>query len=154
MRTYETLYIIKPDVPEDEVQTLAKQLETLVTNDGGTIVKSEIWGKRRLAYEVKKCSEGYYVLLRFTGTPALVAKLQSHFRLSDAIVRHLLVHFDEHTLRLEDEQKRRKEAELRNAAAAASRRSEDDEGDDDEPPQRRSRRGRDDDDDGDEEEEE
>jgi len=156
LRTYETLYIIKPDVPEDEVQTLAKQLETLVASDGGEIVRSEIWGKRRLAYEVKKFSEGYYVLLRFTGNPGIVQRIESHFHLADAVIRHLLVLFDERTLRLEANQKKRKEAELRAAAANPRRRDEDsdDEDDGDFEPRyaRRGGRRRDDDEDRDEEE--
>lgn len=156
MRTYETLYIIKPDVPEDEVQTLAKQLETLVVSDGGEIVRSEIWGKRRLAYEVKKFSEGYYVLLRFTGNAGIVQRIENHFHLADAIIRHLLVLFDERTLRLEANQKKRKEAELRAAAANPRRRDEDsddeDEGDFEPRYARRGGRRRDDDDDRDDEE--
>jgi small subunit ribosomal protein S6 len=62
LRTYEALYIIRPDRPDDEVQTVAKQVESLVTNNGGAIVRSEIWGKRRLAYEVNHFTEGSYVL--------------------------------------------------------------------------------------------
>ena len=120
MRTYEALYIVRPDVRDDDVQTIAKEVETLVTENGGAIVRSEIWGKRKLAYEVQKCSEGYYILLRFDAGPSFVARLENHFRLTDAIIRYLVVHFDERLLRLEASQKKRREAEIRAGALAAA----------------------------------
>ena len=147
MKTYEALYIIRPEMADDEVQTVAKVVETLVTDNGGAIVRSEIWGKRRLAYQVQKCTEGNYVLLRFTALPAFVGRLENHFRLTDAIIRYMVVYFDEKTLRLEEEQKKRKEAEIRNSAAMAARRDVDDDDDDDVVRPRRSKRYDDDDDD-------
>ncbi len=144
MRTYEALYIVRPDLADDEVQTVAKEVETLITDNGGAIVRSEIWGKRRLAYEVQKFSEGCYALVRYTAVPTFVARLENHFRLTDAIIRYLVVHFDENMLNLEARQKKRKEAEIRNSAAATPR---DDDDDDDRPAPRRGRRYDDDDDD-------
>lgn len=144
LKTYEALYIARPDVPDDEIQTIAKEVENMITANGGAIVRSEIWGKRRLAYEVQKCTEGNYTLLRFESAANFVARLENHFRLTDAIIRYLVVHFDEKTLRLEDLQKKRKEAEIRNSAGVSTRSDEDDDDDNDRP--RRSRRYRDDDD--------
>ncbi|MCX5757570.1 MAG: 30S ribosomal protein S6 [Candidatus Hydrogenedentes bacterium] len=144
LKTYEALYIARPDVPDDEIQTIAKQVEDMITANGGAIVRSEIWGKRRLAYEVQKCTEGNYVLLRFEAVANFVARLENHFRLTDAIIRFLVVHFDEKTLRLEALQKKRKEAEIRNSVGVSARSDENDDDDSDRP--RRSRRYRDDDD--------
>ncbi len=144
MRTYETLYIVRPDLSDEEVQAVVDDVTALVTGAGAEIVKAETWGKRRLAYEVQKCSEGYYVLVRFAATPEVVARLENHFRLTDAIIRFLIVHFDERTLKLEANQKKRKEAELRSNAAASR---DDDDEDADEPVHARSRRFADDDDD-------
>jgi len=124
VRTYETLYILRPELQDEEAEAIAQNIESQITADGGSIVHSEIWGKRRLAYEVQKCSEGYYILVRFTATPEFVERLENHFRLTDAVIRYLLLHFDEHTLRLEARQKKRKEAELQSAAAAARPRGE------------------------------
>lgn len=145
MRTYEALYIVKPDVQDDEIQTIAKDVESLVTTNGGTIVRSEIWGKRKLAYEVKKQTEGVYVLLRFESSPEFVGKLENHFRLSENVIRDLIVYFDPQTLRLEEEQKQRVEAEIRNSAANRDR--DDDDDDDDRRPSRGRRRDDDDEDD-------
>ncbi|MCX5772366.1 MAG: 30S ribosomal protein S6 [Candidatus Hydrogenedentes bacterium] len=138
MRTYESLYILRPDLQEEEVEALAKDVESQITGDGGTIVRSETWGKRRLAYEVQKCSEGYYILVRFMATPVFVARLENYFRLTDAVIRYLMLHFDERTLRLEARQKKRKEAELQSAAAVKPRGEEDE----DEEVGARSGRGR------------
>ena len=117
MRTYEALYIVSPDLEDDAIQTIAKDVESLVVNHEGAVVRSEIWGKRKLAYEVKKRTEGVYVLLRFQANPDVVSKLESYFKLADAIIRSLIAHFDEHTLRLEAEQNQRREEELRSAPA-------------------------------------
>ena len=151
MRTYETLFILRPELQEEEVEALAKNVESQITTDGGSIVQSEIWGKRRLAYEVQKCSEGYFILVRFTAVPTFVERLENYFRLTDAVMRYLMLHFDEHTLRLEESQKKRKEAELSAAAAAVKSRDKDDDDDDDESDRGRGRRYRDEDaDEGDE----
>ena len=113
MRTYEALYIVRPDIEDDDIQTIANEVETLVSDNGGTIVRSEIWGKRRLAYEVKKFNEGSYVLLRFTSEPDFLARLEGYFRLAEPVIRFLVVHFDKQMLRLEAEQLKRKEEEIK-----------------------------------------
>lgn len=145
MRTYEALYIVKPDLKDDEIQTVAKDVETLVSSNGGAIVRSETWGKRKLAYEVDKYTEGVYVLLRFQSPASFVGKLANHFRLTESIIRDVIVYFDDKTLRLEEEQKRRTEAELRASAARTAERDEDDEEEDDRRPPRGRRRDEDDD---------
>lgn len=132
MRTYEALYIITPEADDAGIQTVAKGVEDLVTDNGGVIVRSEIWGRRRMAYTVKKFTEGCFVLLRFDAEPEFITKLELHFRLSEQIFRHLVVHFDERTLKLELEQQKR-DVEL--AHAAANNEDGDDE-DDDRPPRR------------------
>ncbi len=112
MRTYEALFIVRPEASEEEVQAIATEVEKLVTDGGGAIVRSEIWGKRRLAYEVSKCTEGNYVLIRFQCDPSFPQKLEQYFRLHESVIRDIVVYFDEHTLKFEAEQIRRNEAEL------------------------------------------
>ena len=142
MRTYEALYIVNPTLEDDAIQTIVKEVEALVTNQGGAIVRSEIWGRRKLAYTVKKFTDGFYVLLRFTASPEFIQKLETTFKLNESFLRYLIVHFDEQTLKLEAEQQRRNLEEARNAA----NRSRDDDDDDDEPVPA-GRRQRDDDED-------
>jgi len=129
LRTYEALYIVHPDQDDAGIQTVAKGVEDLITENGGAIVRSEIWGRRRLAYTVKKLTEGYYVLLRFQAEPTFIDKLELHFRLSETIFRHVVVHLDERTQKLEIEQQKR-DAEL--AANLANSDERDDEDDRDE----------------------
>jgi len=138
LRTYEALYIVSPEVDDDGIQTISKDTENLVTGVGGEIVRSEIWGRRKMAYEVKRFSEGSYILLRFTAPPDFIAKLEMTFKLNESIIRYLVVHFDEHTLRLEEEQQKRRKEELARSAA----RTEDDDDDDDAIPVGGGRRGR------------
>lgn len=147
MRTYEALFIVRPDVPDENIQTMAKTVEKMITDSGGAIVRSEIWGKRRLAYEVQKLNEGIYILIRFEAPATFISKLENHFRLTEEIIRYLTVHFDEQTLRLEAEQQRRREEEI--AKSAAATRDDDDDDEDDAPVRGRGRRRRDDDDDDD-----
>ena len=143
MRTYEALYIVAPELTDDEIQTIANGATKLITDNGGAIVRSEIWGKRRLAYVVKKRTEGVFVLVRFESPAPLIAKLKNHFRLHDAIIRHLVVHFDLETLRLEAEQEERNKVQLEARTAAGRRRDDDDEDEDeDEAPRRRRPQGR------------
>lgn len=124
MRTYEALYIASPEMEEGDIQTLSQEVEGLVTASGGAIVRSEIWGKRKLAYLVKKYSEGNYILLRFQANPDFIQKLELWFKLNDAVIRYMVLLFDEHMLRAEVEQARRKEEDLRRSAAG---RDDDDE---------------------------
>jgi small subunit ribosomal protein S6 len=124
LRTYEALYIVRPDLQDDEVQTIAQEVENLVTSSGGAIVRSEVWGKRKLAYMVKHFTEGHYILLRFQADPEFVGRLEQYFRLSEAVIRDLVVYFDEKTLRLEEEQQKRKQAEVQASGARAREREE------------------------------
>ena len=136
MRTYEALYIVSPELEDDAIQTIDNDVQAIVTNNGGTIVRSEIWGKRKLAYTVKNFTEGNYILFRYEAEQEVLPKLEAYFKLSEAVIRSLTLHLDAHTLRLEAEQQEKKEAELANAPEGGDR-------DDD----RRPRRYDDDDDD-------
>lgn len=112
LRTYEALFIVSPDVDDDNIQAIARETENLVLKSGGAIVRSEVWGRRKLAYKVKKFTEGIYILIRFQSPPNFIARLENYFRLSEQIIRYLIVYLDEKTLRLEAEQaKRRQELE-------------------------------------------
>lgn len=139
MRTYEALYIVQPNATDDEVQTIDAGVQRLITENGGSVVRSEIWGKRRLAYEVKRFQEGIYILVRFQCAPDAINKLKQYFKLTDDIIRELVVHFDEQTLKLEAEQTRRNEALAAARAAAESRGDSSSDDDEDERPARRSR---------------
>ncbi len=109
LRTYEALFIVSPEVDDDSIQAIARETENLVVKSGGAIVRSEVWGRRRLAYKVNKFSEGIYILIRFQSSPNFIARLENYFRLSEQIIRYIVVYFDEKTLRLEAEQEKRRQ---------------------------------------------
>ncbi|MHB1420380.1 MAG: 30S ribosomal protein S6 [Bacillota bacterium] len=90
MRDYEALFIIKPDLEEEQTTAVANKFAGLIGDNGGEIIKVERWGKRRLAYEVKKYNEGVYVLLRFKALPAVPLELERVLKISDDILKYLV----------------------------------------------------------------
>jgi small subunit ribosomal protein S6 len=118
MRIYEELFIVKPDVPEEEVDQFVEQLRTQLTGAGATVDKVEKWGKRRLAYRVEKYREGSYVLLQFTAGPETVKELERRLRVSDLVLKFLTVRIDETLKRLEKRKKIRDKRAAKRAAAA------------------------------------
>jgi small subunit ribosomal protein S6 len=126
LRTYEALFIVSPEMEDDDIQTIARETENLVVKGGGTIVRSEVWGRRRLAYKVKKFTEGVYILIRFQSSPNFIARLENYFRLNEQIIRHIVVYFDERTLRLEEEQERRRQQLSESGYAQQSEADEED----------------------------
>ena len=94
MKKYELVFIIKP-MEEEATQAVVTKFETLVANNGGTMDKIDRWGKRRLAYLVKDFTEGYYCIFHFTGKPETVAELNRVMKITDDILRHMIVKEDE-----------------------------------------------------------
>jgi small subunit ribosomal protein S6 len=117
MRIYEELFIIKPDATEEEIDQIIEQLTGVITSAGGTVDKTEKWGKRRLAYRVEKQREGYYVLIQFTSGPQTVKELERRLRVTDAVIKFLTVRIDETLKRLEKRKKHREKRAHRKATA-------------------------------------
>ena len=120
MRTYEILFIVRPDIPEEEIDGLVEPLKGVITAAGGAVDKVDKWGKRRLAYRVRKQREGYYVLLQFSTEKAAdtVKELERRLRVSDAIIKFLTVRIDEELKRLDKLKKRREKRAVRKPPAA------------------------------------
>lgn len=91
MQKYEALYIIKPDVDEEARAALIQKFAAVVTDNGGEIVNIDEWGKRKLAYAIDYINEGYYVLMNFDAKPELPAELERNFRISEFIMRYMVV---------------------------------------------------------------
>ena len=117
MRIYESLFIIKPDVPEEEIDQRLEALRTVLTGAGATVDKLDKWGKRKLAYRVDKYREGFYVLIQFTAGPETVKEFERRLRVSDIVLKFLTVRIDETLKRLE---KRKKQRDKRAAKRAVS----------------------------------
>jgi small subunit ribosomal protein S6 len=95
MRKYETIFILDPDLEEEQAQSAIEKVKGIIAQTDGEILKVEDWGKRKLAYEVKKKAKGHYILIHFSGTPALLSELERNFRVMDAVIKFQSVRLDE-----------------------------------------------------------
>jgi small subunit ribosomal protein S6 len=91
MKNYELLYIIKGEVGEENVDAIIAKVEKIVTDNGGSVEKSEKWGLKKFAYPIDYKTEGFYVLMNFASEPAFPAELDRNLRISDEIVRGMIV---------------------------------------------------------------
>lgn len=91
MRRYETIFITYPDLPEEDITGLVERYSAIVKDRQGIIVKVEKWGKRKLAYEIEKQARGFYVLIDFVGTAAIVTEFERNLRIGDKILKFMTV---------------------------------------------------------------
>ena len=94
MRKYEVVFIIKP-LEEEATNAVIEKFSKLIVANGGTIDKEDRWGKKRLAYEIKKEAEGFYVLFYVTCEPACVKECDRVMKITDEILKHMIVRSDE-----------------------------------------------------------
>ena len=118
MRVYEVLFIIAPYVEEGDIDTLITQLSDVATNQGARVAKIDRMGRRRLAYQIQKFTEGYYVVFTVEGTGAEIAEVERRMRVTDAIIRYITIRIDEDLKRAEKFRARRA-AHARGASAGA-----------------------------------
>ena len=95
MKKYETIFVLDPDLEEAQAQSAIEKAKGIITQASGEILKVEDWGKRKLAYEVKKKSKGQYILIHFSGSPALLSELERNFRVMDAVIKFQSVRLGE-----------------------------------------------------------
>jgi small subunit ribosomal protein S6 len=123
MRIYEVIFILKPDLPEEEIEQVVELVRNTITSDGGTIDKVDHWGKRKLAYRVQRHAEGYYVLVQYSleeGNAALAKEVERRLRVSDPVIKFLTVRIDEDLKRAEKlKGKRDKRASRKPSARSA-----------------------------------
>jgi small subunit ribosomal protein S6 len=105
-RTYELMFIVRPDMVDEELNKLISTLGSSVTSAGGTI-KSEIWGKRRLAYTVRKFNDGIFVVLTIDGGGAMVHEVERRLRVTEPVIKFITVRTDEELKRLDKIKKMR-----------------------------------------------
>jgi small subunit ribosomal protein S6 len=94
-RIYEVVFIINPGAGDDEVMRLNEGVQKIITSQGGTITKTEIMGRRQLAYEINHKKDGTYVLLEVEGSGAEIAELERRMRVNDQILRYMTIRVDE-----------------------------------------------------------
>ena len=119
MRTYEVLFILSPQVPEEEATALTTEFRGVAEKTGATLKNEEAWGRRRLAYPIQKFNEGNYHLFVFESDGSL-AELDRRMKNSDRILRHMIVRTDEDLKRADKLAKRNpKKERVRPATATA-----------------------------------
>ena len=95
MRNYELMFILHPDLDEANVEANVERVKSWVTESGGSVIKQELWGKRRLSYKIRKQAEGIYVLLQASLEPTFTSEMERNLRLTEQIMRFLLTAMDE-----------------------------------------------------------
>jgi small subunit ribosomal protein S6 len=123
-RTYEVVFIIDPGAGDDEVMRLSEGVQKIITGQGGVITKTEVMGKRQLAYEINHKKDGTYVLLEVEGSGAEIAELERRMRVNDQILRYMTIRVDEDRRRADKLKERRarkaeRRASLKNKSSAA-----------------------------------
>ena len=91
MRKYETLFILHPSLDEEAVKANIEKFKGVIENNGGVVDNVDFWGKRKLAYDIKKVGEGYYTLVNFSAEPELPKELDRMFRISESVIRHIII---------------------------------------------------------------
>jgi small subunit ribosomal protein S6 len=121
LRRYETVFIIHPDLNDEEVAALTDRYCDIIASLKGVLVKVDRWGKRRLAYLIRKQAKGTYVLLDYAGSSAVVTEVERNFKIDDHVLKYMTILKSEQVSlqELEAEAARRKEAESSADASAA-----------------------------------
>jgi small subunit ribosomal protein S6 len=117
-RVYELMFIVRPDMVEEEQDKLISTLESAVSSSGGKVRSMERMGKRRLAYTVRRFHDGIYILLTVEGGGALIHELERRLRVTEPVIKFLTVRIDEEQKRL-DKTKKLREARRKPAPAPA-----------------------------------
>ena len=126
MRTYEVAFIAAPTLTPEELDAFIAQMQTVVEGKNGKVVKVDNWGKKSLAYKIKKYRDGYYVIFTLEADGPIIAELERRFRVADHVIRFLSVRIDEDLKRSEKMTATRRRKAPAPAAAAASPASEPD----------------------------
>ncbi|HHW14780.1 MAG TPA: 30S ribosomal protein S6 [Firmicutes bacterium] len=95
MRPYELVVVLNPTLEEEPTEALVTKIQELITNNGGEIVKTDKWGKRKLAYEIDGFTEGFYVVIDFQSDSSAAQEVERVLKITDEVIRHLLVRTDE-----------------------------------------------------------
>ena len=120
-RTYEVIFIVNPDADDTEVMRLSEAMQKIITNQGASVTKTEMMGRRQLAYEINHKRDGVYVLLEVEGTGAEIAELERRMRVNDQILRYMTIRVDQDRQRAEKLKARRARKAARKPSAKAKR---------------------------------
>ena len=91
MRRYETIFILRTNAGEDEINRVVESTSKIILDEKGTIIELDKWGMKKLAYLIKKESLGYYVYCDYAGTPAAVSEIERKFRIDDTVLKYMTI---------------------------------------------------------------
>ena len=95
MTNYELMFIIDPSLDQETKDAEIEKVKSIISDNGGEVGEADIWGIRKLAYEIMKNTEGFYVVLPFQAEPGLPKELDRRLKISDAVIRHMIINKDE-----------------------------------------------------------
>jgi small subunit ribosomal protein S6 len=135
MRHYETTYILRPNLGEEQFTEIINRTNTIVTDAGGSIISLDRWGIKRLAYEINKEVQGYYVYMNYASTSDAVKELERIFRIDDRALRFLTIKLgdamNDESIEAEKQRIAAKAAALEAARAASDNTDDEDDNDED-----------------------
>jgi len=99
MNIYENIVIFDSSLSDEEAEGTVTKIKGIVTGSGGEVLKVDIWGRRKLAYEIKKQKKGLYVLLLYKTPPETIKKLEDFFRVSDVVIKYMIIKLDTKQIR-------------------------------------------------------
>lgn len=122
MRIYEIMFIVDPNAPDEVIDSVIGQVEGVIREAGGSVDKVDKWGKRKLAYRVRRREEGYYVVIRYSvpRTDA-VKEIERRLKVNEQVLKYLTVRMDEKLKWLEKRRKAREKRALKKPAVASVR---------------------------------
>ncbi len=94
MRQYEVIYILQPTLSAEELTALVDRFNELIASMGGTVESTDRWERQTLAYDIKGCRDGYYVIVKFLGEPELEAEMDRQMKLTEPLLRHMILRRD------------------------------------------------------------
>lgn len=94
MNIYENIVILNASLSDEEIETASGKIKDLITNSGGEILNTDVWGRRKLAYEIKKQKKGFYLLLVFKAPSAAIKKLEDYYKVFDPVVKYMVIKLD------------------------------------------------------------
>ena len=130
MRRYETIFILRPTLGEEQISTLIENTTNIIQEEKGQIIEADRWGIKKLAYPIKKETLGFYVFCDYAGTPEAVTEIERKFRIHDSVLRYLTVKTAD-SITAEQADTATAELAVRRAAKQASETETDDDLEDD-----------------------
>ena len=94
MNIYENVVIFNASLPDEEINASVSKIKDIIINAGGEVLVAEMWGRRKLSYEIKKQNKGFYALLIFKAPPSSVKKLEEFYKVFDSVIKYMVIKLD------------------------------------------------------------